>query len=162
VAWTRKAGAMEEILSAIIKWGDSEEEIRAMVLTGSRAGQGPIDELSDYDIALFARDSRTYLVDGRWMSSIGDVWICVHDEGKYGNEVYPTRLVIFRDGIKVDFSFLPVGALEEIAAQGRLPESYDLGYQVLIDKTGLCDRLSPPSFRAYRGGRPRNKISRIA
>jgi aminoglycoside 6-adenylyltransferase len=145
---------MGDMLSAIVDWGATEERIRAMILTGSRAGKEPIDELSDYDIALFVTDAQPYTVDDRWMSSIDDVWICVHASAEYKNEVYPTRLVIFRGGIKVDFSFLSVEALKDIAGQDELPEAYDLGYKELLDKTGLCEMMPAPSFKAYRGGRP--------
>lgn len=40
----------ERVLERLVAWGDAQPVIRAMVLTGSRAGPGEwVDVLSDYD-----------------------------------------------------------------------------------------------------------------
>jgi aminoglycoside 6-adenylyltransferase len=125
-----------------------------MILTGSRAGKEPTDELSDYDIALFVTDSRPYTDDDKWIHSIDDVWIYVPATAVYKGEPYHTRLVVYRDGVKVDYSFLPVVTLEDFKSPNPLPESLDLGYQVLLDKTGMTREMERPSFKAYRTGHP--------
>lgn len=58
----------------------------------------------------------------------------------------PTRLVIFEDSRKVDFSILSFGALAEAAQAKQLDELYEQGYRVLIDRDGLTARLPPPSY----------------
>jgi len=142
------------ILSRIVDWATNEERIRAVILTGSRAGGEPPDDLADYDIALFVTDSQPYIDNDSWMSAIDDVWIFVPATGMYRGEVYATRLIIFRDGVKVDFSFLTVDALKGIVNARPLPEDYDLGYRVLLDKSRATSGMMAPSFEAYRGGRP--------
>ena len=142
------------MLARITEWGKAEDGIRAVILTGSRAGREPTDELADYDLALFVTDSRTYTDDDAWMSGIDDVWVYVPAAALYKDEEYATRLVIFRGGVKVDFSFLSVNALRDIMAGSLLPEDYDLGYQVLLDKDAITSGMMDPQFAAYRGSRP--------
>jgi len=43
----------QEVIDKIVNWAQGEEPIKALILTGSLAGKGPKDELSDYDIAMF-------------------------------------------------------------------------------------------------------------
>jgi aminoglycoside 6-adenylyltransferase len=152
--FSREADVTKEMVSRIVGWGAAEEGVRAMILTGSRAGKEPTDELSDYDIALFVTDSEPYTSADSWISSLDDVWVYVPATAMYKDEEYATRLIIFRDGVKVDFSFLSVKALRDIVAASPLPADYDLGYRVLLDKDGVTSGMIAPQFAAYRGGRP--------
>ena len=58
-------------LSKLVEWGHNEEGIRSMILTGSRAREGLIDELSDYDIAVFTTDNLPFTKDTEWLASMG-------------------------------------------------------------------------------------------
>ena len=60
------------------------------------------------------------------------------------------RLVMFKDAPRVDFHINLLEVLEEDVKASELPVSYDLGYEVLLDKEGITQRLRPPTYTAYR------------
>ena len=98
----------DDILSKILPWAESESSIRAVTLIGSRGTEGQSDELSDYDISFFTNDSSHYTQSEGWLHKIKNVWVCVHQEISWNGKNIPTRLVIFEEGIKVDFAFYPI------------------------------------------------------
>ncbi|HMH33535.1 MAG TPA: aminoglycoside 6-adenylyltransferase, partial [Puia sp.] len=60
----------------------------------------------------------------------------------------------FENHAKVDFSFHPLSLLENMVSTKKLNQTYDAGYQVLLDKDGITGQLPKPSFQAYRIARP--------
>ena len=98
---------MTEYAEKIVTWAKAEKEIKVLILTGSRARDEEVDELSDYDYSIFCSSYETYVKNDEWLKSIGKVWVCVHEKKEIEGRIFPTRLVIFEGGIKVDFSFLP-------------------------------------------------------
>lgn len=135
---------MDELLNNIIKWGEDEHVIKAMILTGSYAGHWSRDKLSDLDVAIFGEGLQGYVSDEAWMQRLGEVWVWIPERTREG---HPTRLVIFSGGRKADFSFLPMRILDDAAARGALPERCDQGYKVLVDKVGITRRLPSPTGR---------------
>ena len=110
-------------------------------MTGSTT-QGTSDIVSDIDIAVFGDVSEVDIKTNEWFGSIGRYWVCLPlttDEG------YPTRLVIFDNGIKVDFSFWPLYELEKLQNNKILPDIYERGYKVLLDKDDLTLSIKPSS-----------------
>ncbi len=134
----------EQLLQRICVWAESQQNIRAIVMMGSYA-RGRADELSDLDIEIFARDTKSYLTSGFWMSEIGPVIVYLSLHNDLGS---PTRLVIFRDGLKVDFTISPASVLASIVDGRKLPPLYDHGYRVLVDKDQLAGRLPAASLRS--------------
>ncbi len=140
-------------IQAVIEWAMKEVSIRSVILVGSRATDKH-DPLSDYDFSIFCAQPLPYIsVDG-WLNEIGNVWVCVHEKIHYGNEQFPTRLVIFENGIKVDFTFLSVSILKQIVSSRAQPSEYDTGYKVLIDKDSLTVDMCKASFEALKRSKP--------
>lgn len=144
----------DEILSSICAWAEAEESIRAAILIGSRAVDGEHDDLSDFDISLFTTQSGSYTQNDQWLSSIYKHWVCVHEKLLWKNSAIPTRLVIFEGGVKVDFAFYPTDALNDLSNGSKLPDNYDAGYKVLLDKDGLTKTMAKPSFSAFALQKP--------
>lgn len=128
-----------DFLHKIIRWGESEETIKVLLLQGSRGANTGFDQLSDYDIAIFCNEPSVFTEVEDWLSQIGDVWVCVREKICVGNETFHTRLVIFSEGIKVDFSFLSLPVLNEMS--DHLPD-----YRVLLDKGNFTKSLKKPSL----------------
>jgi aminoglycoside 6-adenylyltransferase len=143
---------MHELLERIIAWGQRQEPVRVMILTGSR-GADTADDLSDLDIAIFVTDSTIYTTADAWMREIADVWVylALSNEEEGG---FPTRLVIFEGGRKVDFTFSPVAALTCELGGPVLPDVYNRGYRVLLDKDSLAGTFMEPAMRAASGTPP--------
>lgn len=146
---------MEEknILKKIINWVDSEEVIRLALLTGSFADRSATDELSDYDISFFCSDTQNLTESDTWLKDIDDVWVMIPEKYDLLEASIPTRLVIFKGGKKVDFSFFSLKQLKKLEIDG-LPDALNMGYEVLVDKDRLVNKLPLPKFEGFREHRP--------
>lgn len=136
----------DEVLDRIVAWGDRQTDIRALVMTGSRAREdGSADGLSDYDIEVFTTDRATYESDSGWIGELGEVWVClalpVREE-----DGYLMRLVVFEGGLNVDFGIAPLDVLADTVAGRQLNDLYERGYRVLLDKDGLAAQLVEPAY----------------
>jgi len=135
----------------LISWGEHQPLVRAMLLTSSRAvPQAPVDVFSDYDVILAVGEVHPFYEDRTWLEAFGSVLVVYRDplEPYYG---YPKSEYVtqYESGLKIDFTLWPVGILQRIAADPRLPDEFDAGYRVLLDKDGLTDGLKPATYRAY-------------
>jgi aminoglycoside 6-adenylyltransferase len=131
------------ILDRVIEWTNNENSIRTVILEGSHVA-GVANRFSDYDLALFCTSYDLYIKDEGWLSNIGNVWVCVHEKLQRGDRTFPTRLVIFEGGTKVDFAFYTMDILHGLVHGKSLPEEYARGYSVLVDKDSLAVTLPTP------------------
>ncbi len=134
------------MLEKMVEWGKKEDPVRALILLGSRAGRQPVDNFSDYDLSIFCDIDEFYTESESWPTHFGNVWVCVKEKIFCKGKIFPSRLVIFEGGIKVDFSFLSLDVLAEIAQSSALPDNYSLGYKILLDKDDRAARMLPPQF----------------
>jgi aminoglycoside 6-adenylyltransferase len=144
------------MIEALIDWGNSHSEIRALLLTGSRAIDGRSDAFSDYDLAVFLKDDTEFLSSNDWLEELGSPWVCVHETIEWKGTVLPTRLVIFDPGEKVDFAFYPTWVLEDFA-QKPLPDAFAAGYHILVDKDTHAAKMDEPSNDCYQESPPTEK-----
>ena len=143
-----------DVLDKIIEWAKGEAAIRAVILEGSRASSSDTDEFSDYDLNIFVTDDTKYLSDSRWITTFDDVLV-YQKEGLFcKNTRIPTRLVVYKESPKVDFSFWPISMLREIVDSKVLPERYRNGYKVLLDKDGITQNMPAARYDGYVIGKP--------
>jgi aminoglycoside 6-adenylyltransferase len=72
------------------------------------------------------------------------VWVCVPDQYYVGEEIVPTRLVIYEGGVKVDFSFHTLSLVPKVRWIGN--------YKVLLDKDGLATGMRQSDRKAAPPG----------
>lgn len=139
-----------DVLTRTIRWTERHSAVRLVLLTSSRARpEGPVDILSDYDVVLFVTDPAEFLDTEDWIAEFGPPLLVVRDgEVQFGVEK-SNRMVLYDDGAKVDYSIWPITVIALIDRAGRLPEEFDVGYRVLLDKDSQAGRLPPPSFTAH-------------
>lgn len=149
------------MIKIIVNWGNRYSEIRALILTGSRAIKDKSDEFSDYDVAVFLNDDSRFTSSDGWLLEFGNPWVCVHEKIDWKGTCVPTRLVIFDPGVKIDFIFYPTKVLGELA-DNPLPDDFAVGYQILIDKDKLTTKMHAPSRECYQENPPtQNEFLRI-
>lgn len=138
----------EEIYSLFDKWAKNNDLIRAAVLTSSRAKPGvKIDFLSDYDIELYVSDIVPFQRDDKWLSVFGEIMVCWPLRPRPTlEEGWITRLVLFKDYLRIDFQIT-----DQVYIQ---PDAYQDGYRVLIDKDNLTAELNPPTFAPFNIKKP--------
>lgn len=133
------------IFSRIANWGNSNDVVRAIIMIGSRAQEKDCDEFSDYDFSIFTTDFTSFIKDNSWISSIGAPWTILPEKIYRDGEEFPTRLVIFEGGVKIDFSFFPMKILDKLIEGRILPVDYNIGYRVLLDKDDLTRKMPEPT-----------------
>lgn len=142
----------KNFLEKIIKWAESDESVRIIIKTGSFArNDKSSDELSDIDLEVFVNNFEKYTFSNNWIKEIQEYWIIfplVNDVGD------PTRLVIFNDGTKVDFSLNKIQDFEKMVSDQPQSDRFNKGYKVLIDKDNMTKNLIPPSFKIKNTKKP--------
>jgi len=132
-----------EVLGHFGQWAGESDLVRAAVLTSSRVHpDAPVDELSDYDIELYVRDLAPFVAGDAWLEAFGSVLVRwpVHPRST-GRDDWITRLVLFRDGVRIDFQITAKTVIE--------PDAYRNGYRVLVDKDSLARALNPPAHDEF-------------
>ncbi|HEX8918711.1 MAG TPA: aminoglycoside 6-adenylyltransferase, partial [Chloroflexota bacterium] len=117
---------IEATLDQLLSWAAIEDNIRAVVLTGS-AARGAADQYSDLDIELYVIDSIRLLDHDDWYRQFGRVLVVESLENEGWN---PTRLIYYGGG-KIDFTILAVSVL-------RRGVEFDRPFRVLLDKDDMA------------------------
>lgn len=140
----------EQLMHQLQQWGADEANIRAMLLTSSQVHPtAHTDLFSDYDVVVFAADLGALLQDETWIQRFGTVLVRFNAEWIEDDSAGYMRLVLYADGLKIDFSLWPLAYLQAIAAAPQLPASLDAGYRILLDKDRLITHLRLSSGVAY-------------
>lgn len=137
----------KEVLTRVQNWAEATPSVRAAIMTSSRVNPEPnVDQYSDYDIVVYVNDWSQFWDNDEWMKpAFGDVLVRWPWKPGSSNEGWLTRLVVFKDGFRIDFQF----------TEGALDASYFVdGYRVLIDKDGIADSLTPPTYEGYLVRKP--------
>lgn len=128
------------IIDNFMKWGETEERLKAAIIVGSQARENhPADKSSDLDIVMIVRDPGYFVTDDQWLEKIGKYHISFI-EGTLGGD--QERRVLFDDALDVDFVLFPEAKIGKLEESGELPDILLKGWKPLIDKTGICEKLS--------------------
>lgn len=132
-----------EVLSQFKGWAKRNDLIRGAVLTSSRVvPDASIDFLSDYDIELYVSEIGSFEENDDWLKAFGSIMVrWPFKPRSTGKKSWITRLVLFKDGVRIDFQITDQFEIE--------PDTYDNGYKVLIDKDNIFNELSKPTFSQY-------------
>ena len=127
--------AEEEVLTQFDNWAHGNDLVRAALLTSSRVDpERAIDCLSDYDIEMYVADLRPFQQNDDWLHAFGPVMVrWPYKPRSTFDEKWITRLVLFKDGVRIDFQITDKTRIE--------PDTYNNGYRVLIDKNSLTFEL---------------------
>lgn len=119
------------VLDEVAAWARERDDVRAVVLVGSRARtEEPADEHSDVDLVLFVDAPERYLRDPAWLRRFGEPLLTFVEPTGVGG--FEERRVLFADGLEVDFVVLPAAAASSLPA-----EVLRRGFRVLHDEIGL-------------------------
>jgi aminoglycoside 6-adenylyltransferase len=144
-----------QVIERLVRWASEQPPVRALLLTSSRANpNAKLDRLSDYDVVVVASDFDHLSGDEAWLRAYGTPLVHCRDSYPCCGVQVQTRLVLYEDGTKIDYSLWPVELLKEVIEESRLPDGLDIGYRVLLDKDGLTADLKPPTFGAHIPRRP--------
>ena len=141
---------MDDLLRRLVAFAEGDENIRAVLLEGSRANpDGAIDEWSDYDVAFVTRSNEPYL-RAEWFagffSQFGEVALAqTPDDPALFNDAHNplehyAYLAQYADGLRLDLTFETVAYVRGV--------TLDSATAVLVDKDGQFTHVDP-SNRDY-------------
>lgn len=141
----------DKVVDQLIRWADSEDLIRAVILTSSRAiPHASVDLFSDYDVILVMRSIHPLYADRTWLEVFGPVLAVYRDPLIDENGLQRSAYVVqYENGLKIDFNLWPVELLQGVSDSEQLPVEFDAGYKVLVDKDDLTTGLKQPTYSGY-------------
>ncbi|SHG68121.1 AadS family aminoglycoside 6-adenylyltransferase [Chryseobacterium sp. OV279] len=147
--------AREEKLEQIIRWAENNPDIRVALLTSSLVNPyAPVDDFSDLDVELVFENLQEYVTDKEWLSLFGEPISMVEEDETYFDGKHAMKMVLYTDHVKVDFKLYQTSEfIKEVQAE-TLPEDWDVGYKVLVDKDNLTKDLKPPTYQSIMIHRP--------
>lgn len=148
----------EEKLEQIIHWAENNPDIRAVLLTSSLVNPyAPVDDLSDLDVELVFENRASYEHRNEWIRLFGDPISMIEEDDSVFEGKHAMKMVLYRDHVKVDFKLYQVSEFIEEINEETLPEDWDVGYQVLIDKDHLTKNLKPATYQSIMIHQPTEK-----
>lgn len=147
--------AREEKLEQIIRWAENNPDIRVALLTSSLVNPyAPVDDFSDLDVELVFENIEEYVTNNEWISLFGEPISMVEEDETYFDGKHAMKMVLYTDHVKVDFKLYQTSEfIKEVQAE-TLPEDWDVGYKVLVDKDNLTKDLKPPTYQSIMIHRP--------
>ncbi len=143
-----------EILDLILNFARDHDEVRAVVMNGSRVNpKATRDPFQDYDVVYFVRSVEPFRRNADVVRYFGEIMILetpedMIDPPPVGDGHY-NYLMQFLDGNRIDLSFYALEQVELI-----VKDSLSL---VLLDKDDLIKELPPPSEAGYLPHQPSAK-----
>lgn len=140
----------DHVITKLVNLGAKYEQIRAMVLTSSLCNpNAPVDILSDYDVEIFAEDPTPFVESDEWFESFGPIMAVWRDEWGENEDHRWMRMVMYQDGTKMDIQVGYMDSLRKISKADSLPDGYDIGYKVILDKDGITASMKSPTYKAF-------------
>ena len=158
---------MDDLLRRLVAFAEGDENVRAVLLEGSRADpRGAIDEWSDYDVAFVTRSNEPYL-RAEWfagfVSQFGEVALAqtpddpaLFDDAHDPLEHY-AYLTQYADGLRLDLTFETVAyvrtvTLENCPAHDATGRSYrSRPYERVALSHGVSARIGYTGGGGQRG-----------
>ncbi|CDM91096.1 aminoglycoside 6-adenylyltransferase [Xenorhabdus bovienii] len=136
----------DNCLKAIIKWAENADNVQALIQTGSLARKdNSSDDLSDIDIEIIVSDPKSLMKDDQWMHEFGEL-ITVLRLDPDEHQAWATRLAIYNNGVKIDFTLAGIDRIHHMAESGILDELYERGYRVLFDIMSITQVLPVSTY----------------
>ena len=136
---------MDLVETAITDWARSRDDVRAVLVVGSRARtEAPADRWSDLDAVLFVDEPERLAEDASWVSEFGSPVLTFLEPTAIGERV--ERRVLYEGGEDVDFPLVKASAWQELSSEARGVLSR--GYRLLHDELGLeveLERVAAPA-----------------
>ncbi|MEY8761792.1 AadS family aminoglycoside 6-adenylyltransferase [Chryseobacterium tongliaoense] len=147
--------ARDEKLAQIISWAQANPDIRAVLLTSSLVNpHAPVDDLSDLDIELVFENMKAYEEDKKWLELFGNPISMIEEDETCFENKYAMKMVLYEDHVKVDFKLYRKSEFIKEVHEENLPEDWDVGYKVLMDKDDLTKDLKPPTYQSIMIQKP--------
>lgn len=153
----------DDKLNDIINWSKHNNDVRAVLLTSSLVNPyAPVDDFSDLDIEIIFDDNAFYVSDSSWIKEFGEPIAMVEEDESYFDEKHAMKMVLYDDHVKVDFKLISKPKFLQEVQLSELPEDWDIGYKVLLDKDGVTNNMKTPTYQVAFVTKPtREKFKQV-
>jgi len=135
---------MRHMIDRFRTWAKRRPDVRAGVILGSWARTDmPADNMSDLDLLVIVSDPSVFVSETSWLLTFGEPRLTFVEPTATGN--FKERRVAFKDGKDVDFSLVPVQAIQQMVGQqipAEIADVFRRGFRILVDKDRLAERLT--------------------
>jgi aminoglycoside 6-adenylyltransferase len=122
----------ESLTNSILDWAKQTENIRAIIMIGSRARtDGQADQWSDMDLLVIAKDIAEYIQTTSWIREIGNPLLTFTERAFDGS--YEVR-VLFEGFLDVDFAMSDPEEAKDSLDEEEVRDIFRRGFLVLLDK----------------------------
>ena len=128
----------DDILKILLSYANNDENIRAVLMEGSRAF-GKVDKYSDYDIVYLTKSNEPYFNGGILSfltDKFGEIAVMQTPDNGDPHDVY-THLIQFASGVRIDLTFNSLDFLRRVPLESATV--------VLMDKDEVFAGAAPPS-----------------
>ncbi len=133
---------MRDMIDRFLTWAKRRPDVRAGVILGSWARNDmPADNMSDLDLLVIVSDPSVFLSETSWLLTFGEPRLTFVEPTATGN--FKERRVAFKDEKDIDFSLVPVQAIQQMVGQqipAEIADVFRRGFKVLVDKDRLAER----------------------
>lgn len=148
----------DEKLEQIIHWAKENPDVRAVLLTSSLVNPyAPVDDLSDLDIELVFENLKAYESDKAWINTFGKSISMIEEDETFFEGKHAMKMVLYEDHVKVDFKLYQKSEFLKEVEKETLPDDWDVGYKVLVDKDDLTKNLKSPTYQSIMIQKPTEK-----
>ncbi len=136
----------EALENRIAHWAHQQDDVRAVVVIGSRARQDrPADNFSDLDLCIFTMNPNAYRVDNGWLAGFGKLWLATYELTEQGN---PEWMALYEGGLKADLVFFQadsaLNTLTEQIAHAPHQNVFQRGMRVLLNRFSSIEVIALP------------------
>ncbi len=142
--------AYQELISRLVTWGSNDNNLRVMIIVGSRARYPEPDPYADLDLILFVLNTMEFTRNQPWLCYIPKPWISTQDYTSNGD---PEWVLICESGRKLDLVIAKTDAEKDLAgmlANSGYNEVLGRGYRILLDKTGGSEPEAFSNIRLFQ------------
>jgi aminoglycoside 6-adenylyltransferase len=148
----------EEKLKQIISWAENNSDICTVLLTSSLVNPyAPVDDFSDLDIELVFENMKDYETDRKWIDLFGEPISMLEEDETYFDGKHAMKMVLYKDHVKVDFKLYQKSEFEKEIQEESLPDDWDVGFKILIDKHHLTEHMKLPTYQSIMIKQPTEK-----
>ena len=138
----------EEKLRTIIEWSEKNEDVRVLLLTSSLINPlALVDEFSDLDIEFVLRIIQITFQTKAGHLKFGNPIAMIEEDESCFNHKHAMKMLLYEDGVKVDFKLYSKSKFIKETQEKELPEDWDIGYKILIDKDGITKQMLKPTYQ---------------
>ncbi|WDV46679.1 aminoglycoside 6-adenylyltransferase [Clostridiaceae bacterium M8S5] len=137
----------DKILDLILRYAKEDEDVRAVLMNGSRVNPNvDDDDFSDYDVVFAVNNPDKYIKDTSFIEFFGKPIMIQQNDIFANNQKYYMYLMLFEGDFRIDLQFFPAKHIQA--------RNYDSLEILLLDKDNTIDNLPAPTDEIYRVNRP--------